>query len=141
MKNLLIIIGILLAVSISAQDIVPFSYDATIEWQKVSPETQKALLSYANAGKYAEQVIIELDSIKQVTLVKGIKSRSGKVEDQVWLQGDKDGKEVNLLLALKDIPKISDKCCLLTITAYRGDSEAISSRGKTKNPGLKRNPW
>jgi hypothetical protein len=141
MKNLLIIIGILLlAVNISAQEMA-FSYDATIEWPKVSPETKKVLLDYANAGKYGQGIEVKFDSEPKFTLVKGVKSRSGNIEDQVWVQGSKDGKELNLLLALKDLPKISDRCCVLTISAYRGDSEAISSRGKTKNPGLKRNPW
>ena len=140
MKNLLIVIGILLlAVNISAQDMA-FSYDTTIEWPKVSPETQKALLSYANAGKYGEGIEVKFDSEPKFTLVKGIKSRSGQIEDQVWVQGVWGGKELNLLLALKDLPKISDRCCILTITAYRGDSEAMS-KAKTKNPGLKRNPW
>ncbi|NCU33651.1 MAG: hypothetical protein EOM23_12135 [Candidatus Moranbacteria bacterium] len=141
MKNLIIILAIILGFSVygQSQTPVPFAYDATIEWTKVSAEAQKILLSYANAGEYGQEITAEIDSINQVILVEGIKSRSGNVEDQVWLQGQKDGKEINLLLALKNLPQISDRCCVLTITAYRGDSDAMS-RTK-KNPGLKRNPW
>ena len=141
MKNTIVIIGILilLALNISAQTPVAPLYDGTIEWNKITKEYQAKLLAFAKEGKYAEAITSEFDSISKIILVENVKSRSGNVEDQVWLQGHKDGKEVNLLLKLKDLPKISDKCCILTISGYRGDSKAMTS--KTKNPGLKRNPW
>jgi len=140
---LIVIIGILLTASISAQNPVAYLLDGAREWTNISPEEKKILLDYANAGKYEQEITAEIDSVKQVILVEGIKSRSGNIEDQVWLQGHKDGKEVNLLLALKAFPQISDRCCVLTITAHRGDSNAVEEENeiKTKNPGLKRSPW
>jgi hypothetical protein len=125
MKTLFIaIIAVLALATAQAQNgAVPFSYDQTLEWSKVDAAEQKKLLSYANSGKYDTSVAIEADSISKTVLVKGVKSRSGKTEDQVWLTVKKAGKEVNYLFALSSLPIIDGKCCMLKITAKRGDSD------------------
>jgi len=105
---------------------VPFAYNQTIEWVKLDSTMQKALLSYANAGSYNAPVSIKADSIMQTTLVKGVKSRSGKVEDQAWLQVNTGKKVVNYLFALSAVPVITEESCgKLTITAHRGDSDEL----------------
>lgn len=115
---------------------VPFAYDGTIEFAKLDSGMQKTLLSYANAGKYNSEVKIEADSVLQTTMVKAVKSRSGKVEDQVWMQVQVKGKTVNYLFALNKLPTIvKDACGKLTISAHRGDSNAIDGIA------LARNPW
>ncbi len=125
MKTLFILIIALFAITVTqAQNgSIPFSYDRTIEWSKVDVGTQKTLLGYANNGKYDASVAIEAESITQTVLVKGVKSRSGKIEDQVWLTVKKAGKEVNYLFALSSLPIIDGQCCVLKITAHRGDSD------------------
>lgn len=128
MKTLFItIVAVLTFVAVQAQTrSIPFSYDKTMEWSKVDAGVQKTLLGYANAGKYDSPATINADSIVQTTLVKGIKSRSGKTEDQVWLKLKKGGKEKNYLFSLSSLPTITGTCCKLTVNAKRGDSDEFN---------------
>ena len=134
MKNLVVMLmlAFLGTMTVNANP-VPFAYTATIEFSKMDVKMQKTLLDYANASAYNAPVEIKADSVLQTTLVKGIKSRSGKVEDQVWLQVKEGGKVMNYLFSLTSLPVITaDATGKLTISAHRGDSE---------NQGLIRNPW
>lgn len=125
-KFIIITIVALFAITVTqAQNgAVPFSYDKTMEWAKIDAADQKNLLAYANTGKYDSPSTIEADSIVQTTLVKGLKSRSGKTEDQIWVKTKVNGAVKNYLFSMSDLPKIAGQCCKLTITAKRGDSDA-----------------
>lgn len=128
MKNLIITIVALFVFAIAQahNGAVPFSYDKTIEWGKMDASMQKNLLAYANAGKYDSPATINADSIVQTTLVKGLKSRSGKVEDQIWVKTKVKGNIKNYLFSMSDLPKIAGQCCKLRITAKRGDSDTLN---------------
>lgn len=136
MKNLflmMIMVIFMTSIAIANTTPVPFAYDQTIEWSKLDAKMQKDLLAYANAGTYNTPVEIKADSVLQTTLVKGVKSRSGKTEDQVWLQIQEGGKVVNYLFSLSALPVITaDATGKLSISAHRGNSN---------NQGLIRNPW
>ena len=122
---LMMVIAVLATIAANAQTSVPFAYDQTIEWAKLDSSMQKDLLGYANAGAYDAPVKIDADSLMQTTLVKGIKSRSGKVEAQAWLQVNTGKKVVNYLFALSAVPVITKECGKLAITAHRGDSDEL----------------
>lgn len=128
MKKIFVMMVVaVLACTIANAQSVPFAYDQTIEWAKVDSSMQKSLLSYANAGAYDAPVKIDADSLIQTTLVKGVKSRSGKVEDQVWMQVNTGKKVVNYLFALSAVPVITKEACgKLAITAHRGDSDELN---------------
>lgn len=105
---------------------IPFAYDQTIEWSKLDSSMQTVLLSYANAGAYDAPVKLDADSIMQTTSVKGVKSRSGNIEDQVWLQVNTGKKVINYLFSLSTVPVITRETNgKLTLTAHRGDSDEL----------------
>ncbi|MCF7834744.1 hypothetical protein K9M48_01675 [Candidatus Gracilibacteria bacterium] len=138
MKNLIVILMVaFLGTMVVNANPVPFKYDQTMEFAKVDSAMQKDLLAYANAGKYNAPVSIQVDSIMLTTLVKGVKSRSGQIEDQIWLQVMEGGKTVNYLFSLKALPTIvSDPTTgKLTISGHRGDSKTM------EEPVLARNDW
>lgn len=126
MKKLfaMMVVAVLACTITNAQTVVPFAYDQTIEWSKLDSSMQKSLLSYANAGAYDAPVKLDADSIMQTTLVKGVKSRSGKIEDQAWIQVNTGKKVMNYLFALSAVPVITKETNgKLTLTAHRGDSD------------------
>ena len=123
---LMMVIVISIGAIANAQTSVPFAYDQTIEWSKLDSSMQKSLLAYANVGAYDAPVKLDADSIMQTTLVKGVKSRSGKVEDQVWLQVNTGKKVINYLFSLSTVPVITKETNgKLTLTAHRGDSDEL----------------
>ncbi|MFZ2151039.1 MAG: hypothetical protein WAZ12_04355 [Candidatus Absconditicoccaceae bacterium] len=123
---LMMVIAVLASTIAAEAQTVPFAYNQTIEWSKLDSNMQKTLLSYANAGAYDAPVTIKADSLMQTTLVKGVKSRSGKIEDQAWMQVIVGKKVTNYLFSLSSLPVITGKCCKLTITAHRGDSDELN---------------
>lgn len=136
MKNIILITMILIGfVASSNAQSVPLVYSQTMEWAKVPDSSKKILLTYANAGKYDSKSQIAADSLQEAILITGIKSRSGKIENQVWLKVHEGGGIANYLCALSELPnmELDPATGKLTIGIHRGDTktdeQALISRG------------
>jgi len=115
--------------------VVPFVFNQTMEWTNVPDSSKTVLLGYANAGAYNSPVRVDSDSIQESILITGIKSRSGKVEDQIWIKLHEGGSIVNYLFAKNELPEmeLDPTTAKLAISAHRGDSKTsngvLLSRG------------
>ncbi|MEI8092231.1 MAG: hypothetical protein WCG98_08870 [bacterium] len=130
MKKVLVIMALVaFCLSVSGQTSIPFAYTgASVEWSTIDSTAKVELLAFASSGAYASKVTLLADSIVSTTLVHNVPSRSGHLEDQVWLVVLAKGTATNYLFALGNLPKIEeDKLLtgLLHISALRGDSEGV----------------
>ena len=128
MKKLLVALLITVVVTSATAQNLPFSFDQVIAWDSVPAAMRAKLLAYANAGSYNETVNLTASKISKAVKVTGVKSRSGNVEDQVWLEvKSPSGEEKNYLLSLSDVktkfPSYKKSGEVITVGSHRGDSD------------------
>jgi len=122
MKKIIFLFAVLLGVAVQAQD-VPFAYTSITDWAAID-STQKSKLHVG--GAYNDSVVVGATAILETILVHGVPSRSGNVEDQVWMKIQNGNVVTDHLFSLKQIPTITQCGKVLEIKAFRGDD----SKGK-----------
>ena len=118
-----------------------YDYDS-IPWVKIPATKRDTLNAFVRKTTYNTPVSITANQMVSMTLVKNVPSRSGKIIDQVWIVIVQNGKVIDCLFAMSNLPTIVEKTGTLTITAYMGDSKALDRlQKKTRRQALQRNPW
>jgi hypothetical protein len=134
MKKVFLLIAFVafICLNVNAQTPIPFAYTgASVEWSAIDSVDSVAfvqLKAFAAAGKYNDSLTVEASGIIKTVLVHGVPSRSGKVEDQVWMVVKTASGDKNYLFNLNHLPKIVETSGVLSISAYRGDSEETEAK-------------
>lgn len=132
MKKLLILIFVVMSYGITqAQTPVPFAYTApSTTWAKLDSTIKVELNAFAKLGSYNDTLTMTANAILSTRLVHNVPSRSGKMENQVWMQFQTPKRVINCIFALNALPTITEKNGVLTISGHRGD-KGTSFFGRT----------
>jgi len=118
-----------------------YDYDS-IPWVQIPADKKDSLNAFVSKAAYNTSVSITANQMVSMTLVNDVPSRSGKIVDQVWIVVIQDGQVVDCLFSMSNLPTIVEKTGTLTITAYMGDSKALTKlQKKTSKQAFQRNPW
>ncbi len=118
-----------------------YDYDS-IPWIRIPADKRDSLNAFVRKSAYNTPVSITANQMVSMMLVKDVPSRCGKIVDQVWIIIVQNGQIVNCLFDMNNLPTIIEKPGTLTISAYMGDSKALTKlQKKTRGQQLQQSPW